>query len=150
MGEAIPFGQPILVGHYSEGRDRNYRQRIHNTYGKAFDLEKRADHYAQEAAAVGYGGISSDDPDAIKKLMHQVEQLTANQERLKKSNTVIRKYKDNQEGQNTALLVRGYSKDSETKLLTATFDGRVGMDGVYGREWAVMVNGGGGGSINKN
>src|SRR3546814_8527809 len=125
MGEAIPFGQPILVGHYSEGRDRNYRQRIHNTYGKAFDLEKRADHYAQEAAAVGYGGISSDDPDAIQKLMHQVEQLTANQERMKKSNQVIRKHKDNPEGQHNDFLVLGYSKDSAQKLLTPEFAGRV-------------------------
>ncbi|MDX3893488.1 DUF3560 domain-containing protein [Pusillimonas sp.] len=127
MGEAIAFGQPILVGHHSEGRDRNYRQRIHNTYGKAFDLEKRADHYAQKAAAVGDGGISSDDPDAIRKLMHQVEQLTANQERMKKSNQVIRKYKDNPEGQHNALLALGYSKDRAQKLLTPDFAGRVGF-----------------------
>ena len=26
--EGIPFGQPILVGHHSERRDRNYRARI--------------------------------------------------------------------------------------------------------------------------
>ncbi|MFG9957598.1 DUF3560 domain-containing protein, partial [Pseudomonas aeruginosa] len=25
MASAIPFGQPILVGHHSEGRDRRYR-----------------------------------------------------------------------------------------------------------------------------
>ena len=25
MASIIPFGQPILVGHYSEKRDRNYR-----------------------------------------------------------------------------------------------------------------------------
>ena len=35
MASAIPFGQPILVGHHSEGRDRRYRDRIHNTFGKA-------------------------------------------------------------------------------------------------------------------
>tara|TARA_R100000306_G_scaffold58095_1_gene56454 strand:- start:19838 stop:20755 length:918 start_codon:yes stop_codon:yes gene_type:complete len=127
MGEAIPFGQPILVGHHSEGRDRNYRQRIHDTFGKAFDLQKKADHYVKKAAAVGDGGVSSDDPDAMKKLMHQVEQLTANQERMKKSNQVIRKYKDNPEGQHNALLVLGYSKDSAQKLLTPDFAGRVGF-----------------------
>ncbi|MCC3151437.1 DUF3560 domain-containing protein, partial [Bifidobacterium bifidum] len=38
MAEAIPFGQPILVGHHSEKRDRNYRGKIHNTFGKAFAL----------------------------------------------------------------------------------------------------------------
>lgn len=31
MADAIPFGQPILVGHYSEKSDRNYRNRIRNT-----------------------------------------------------------------------------------------------------------------------
>src|SRR3546814_16447475 len=78
MGEAIPFGQPVLIGHHSEGRDRNYRQRIHNTFGKTFDLQKKADHYTKKAASVGDGGISSDDPDAIAKLLRQVKQLTAN------------------------------------------------------------------------
>ena len=29
MAEAIPFGQPILVGHHSEKRDRRYRGRMH-------------------------------------------------------------------------------------------------------------------------
>lgn len=57
MGEAIPFGQPILVGHHSEGRDRNLRGRIHNTYGKAFALQDKAKHYEQKAARVGTGGI---------------------------------------------------------------------------------------------
>src|SRR5262245_17265579 len=34
MAAAIPFGQPILVGHHSERRDRSYRARIHDTFGK--------------------------------------------------------------------------------------------------------------------
>jgi hypothetical protein len=28
MASVIPFGQPILVGHHSEGRDRRYRVRL--------------------------------------------------------------------------------------------------------------------------
>lgn len=31
MASVIPMGQPILVGHHSEKRDRNYRNKIHNT-----------------------------------------------------------------------------------------------------------------------
>lgn len=127
MGEAIPFGQPILVGHYSEGRDRNNRQRIHNTYGKAFDLQKKADHYTRKAAAVGDGGVSSDDPDAIAKLMGQVEQLTANQERMKKVNQVIRKHKGDAESQRRALLELGYSEESAQKLIAPDYAGRVGF-----------------------
>lgn len=127
MGEAIPFGQPILIGHHSEGRDRNYRQKIHNAFGKAFDLQKKAEHYTQKAAAVGEGGISSDDPDAIAKLMHQVEQLTANQERMKKINQLIRKHKGNFEGQRHALKELGLSDERIQKLVTPDYAGRIGF-----------------------
>jgi hypothetical protein len=68
MAEAIPFGQPILVGHHSEKRDRNYRGRIHSTFGRAFETIKAGDEAAGKAASVGTGGISSDDPDAVQKL----------------------------------------------------------------------------------
>jgi len=34
MADAIPFGQPILVGHHSEGRDRRYRARIEGKFSK--------------------------------------------------------------------------------------------------------------------
>jgi len=127
MGEAIPFGQPILVGHHREGRDRNYRQRIHSTYGKAFDLQKKADHYVQKAAAVGDGGVSSDDPDAIAKLMCQVEKLIANQELMKRINQVIRKHKGDSEGQRRALLELGHSEESAQKLITPDYTGRLGF-----------------------
>lgn len=45
MAAIIPFGQPILVGHHSEKRDRNYRDKIHNTYGKAFQEQDKASYY---------------------------------------------------------------------------------------------------------
>lgn len=53
MASAIPFGQPILVGHHSEGRDRRYRDRIHNTFGKAFATMDKADYYEEKAARSG-------------------------------------------------------------------------------------------------
>ncbi|MEX3614690.1 MAG: DUF3560 domain-containing protein [Burkholderia gladioli] len=80
MASAIPFGQPILVGHHSEGRDRNYRARIHNTFGKAFALQDKATHYAAKTAAVGTGGISSDDPQAIEKLRAELDKMKSSQE----------------------------------------------------------------------
>lgn len=127
MGEAIPFGQPILVGHHSEGRDRNYRQRVHNTYGKAVELQKKAEQYADKAASVGKGGISSDDPDAITKLTRELAKLIANQEGMKKINQAIRKHKGNPAGQRHALLELGYSENSAQKLTTPDYGGRVGF-----------------------
>ena len=42
MADAIPFGQPILVGHYSEKRDRNYRDKIDRIGEEVEELDKEA------------------------------------------------------------------------------------------------------------
>jgi hypothetical protein len=49
MGEAIPFGQPMMPDHYSYNRDRNYRERMHNLMGKSIEEAEKADHYAHRA-----------------------------------------------------------------------------------------------------
>lgn len=54
MASVIPFGQPIMVGHHSEQRDRNYRDRINNTFGKAFNESDKADYYQQKAEIAKY------------------------------------------------------------------------------------------------
>ena len=86
LGASIPLGQPILIGHHSERRDRNYRARISATYQKSFDLQGKAEHYARKAAAVGTSGISSDDPDAIIKLTAELEERQLVQARMKAAN----------------------------------------------------------------
>lgn len=121
MASAIPFGQPILVGHHSEGRDRNYRKRIHNTFGKAFALQDQAATLAQRAESVGTGGISSDDPDAIDKLREKLATLEADQDRMKKTNALIRR--DNRAG----LAALGYSADAIESLFKPDFAGRIGF-----------------------
>lgn len=93
MADGIPFGQPILVGHHSEGRDRRYRARISDTFGRAFAAQGKAEHYTQKAAAVGTGGISSDDPEAVEKLRAQLAEAGQVQERMKAANQAIRKHK---------------------------------------------------------
>lgn len=49
MAGQIPLGQPILVGHHSEKADRNFRDRIHNKFGKAFEEMDKADFYRKQA-----------------------------------------------------------------------------------------------------
>jgi hypothetical protein len=51
MASVIPLGQPILVGHHSEKRDRNYRERIFNTMGKAVAASEKADYYRDRVRA---------------------------------------------------------------------------------------------------
>lgn len=92
MASVIPFGQPILVGHHSEHRDRNYRDKIWNTMGQSVELQGKADYYKEKAEAMtNNGAISSDDPDAIEKLQAKIDGLMQNQEQMKKANAAIRK-----------------------------------------------------------
>lgn len=91
MGDAIPMGQPILVGHHSEHRDRRYRGRIDNQMRKSVEADKHADYLQAKADAVGTGGISSDDPDAITKLKDKLAGLEKKQTLMKAANKLVRK-----------------------------------------------------------
>ncbi|MDT4806555.1 hypothetical protein FQZ97_393900 [compost metagenome] len=126
MASVIPFGQPILIGHHSEQRDRNYRNRIHATYGKAFQLQDKAKHYESKAAAVGTGGISSDDPDAIAKLQEQVQRLEQDQALMKAANQAIRRHKT-PAAQVAALMALGFTEKPATEAITPDFCNRVGF-----------------------
>lgn len=121
MSSCIPFGQPILVGHHSERRDRNFRNRIHNTYGKSFALSDKASYYEGKAASIGSGGISSDDPEAIQKLKAELTDCEALQLRMKKTNACIRK--NDREG----LKALGYSDQGIENLFKPDFCGRIGF-----------------------
>jgi hypothetical protein len=94
MAEVIPFGQPILVGHYSEKGDRNYRARIHNKFEKAFETSEKADYYRQKAAgAIDNTAISSDNPDAISELKEKLQSLKESHELMVQGNKIIRNKK---------------------------------------------------------
>lgn len=54
MADVIPFGQPILVGHHSEKRDRSYRSKIHNKFGKAFEEMDKAKYYQEKSELAKY------------------------------------------------------------------------------------------------
>jgi hypothetical protein len=92
MAAVIPLGQPILVGHHSEGRDRRYRARFGRLYEKSFEALARARELSRRAAAVGTGGISSDDPDAIAKLGEQLAAAEADIARMKAVNAAHKRY----------------------------------------------------------
>lgn len=87
----IPLGQPILVGHHSEGRHRRAIAKADNAMRASIEADKRAGDLAARAAAVGTGGISADDPEAIQKLQAEVDTAQARQDFMKAANVVIRK-----------------------------------------------------------
>lgn len=92
IGSGIPFGQPILVGHHSEGRHRRDAQKIHDNMRKGFELSEQAEALSRRAAAAELNtAISSDDPQAIEKLRAKITAIESQTEGMKQANAVIRK-----------------------------------------------------------
>lgn len=93
IADAIPFGQPILVGHHSEARhrrdldriDRGMRAGVENAR-RADDMRSRADGIESQLA----GSIYSDDVDAIERLEERIADLEAKRERIKAHNRAHR------------------------------------------------------------
>lgn len=122
MGDAIPMGQPILVGHHSEKRDRNYRARMHNKMRKGVDTLDYAAQLAHRAAAAEENtAIFSDDPKATEKLEEKLARLEKQQALMTAANKCVRK--NDREG----LLDLGFSETRIEQLFTPDFVGRLGF-----------------------
>lgn len=94
MADAIPFGQPILVGHHSEGRDRRYRDRIGAKMGRAVAAEREAREATRKADQIeadALGSIYDDDPDAIARLTRKLAILEDRRDRIKRYNVTARR-----------------------------------------------------------
>lgn len=118
----IPLGQPILVGHHSERRDRNYRNKIHRQFEKSIEAADKAKYYADKAkAAERNTAIFSDDPNAAEKLEKKIARLEERQELMKAANKAIRK------GDDEALRLLGFSDERIAALKKPDFLGRIGF-----------------------
>ena len=126
---AIPFGQPILVGHHSEVADRNYRNRATNNIRRGYDAMTAAQDIERRADAVGTGGISSDDPDAIAKLKVQLAKIEALQARMAEANRLVRKHKSSHPAGIAALVQAGFTEQRAADLFVPDFAGRIGFPG---------------------
>ncbi|WP_437802503.1 DUF3560 domain-containing protein [Sorangium sp. So ce693] len=116
LGEVIPLGQPILVGHHSEGRDRRYRDKIRRTYDEAFKGMNRAEELERRAAAAERNtAISSDDPDAIVKLKAKREALEEVRALLPQAQKVLKTSKDRNAAR-AALAALGFAPVYITRL----------------------------------
>jgi len=90
----IPFGQPILVGHHSEGRHRRAIERSDNAMRRAVENSQKAESMRARAdgiEAAADRAIYSDDPDAIERLAEQIETETARRDAMKAKNAEFRK-----------------------------------------------------------
>ena len=96
LADRIPFGQPILVGHHSEGRARRDSERIRGGFDRAAenaatarDMNRRAEGIEAQLA----GSIYSDDDDAIPRLQAKIAGLEATRDRIKAYNASCRNRK---------------------------------------------------------
>ncbi|WIF74477.1 DUF3560 domain-containing protein (plasmid) [Proteus vulgaris] len=127
MADMIPFGQPILLGHHSEKRDRNFRGKITRTFEKSFEQSNKAEYYERKAKSVGKAGISSDDPDAILKLEKKLSGLEKSQETMKLVNKIVRKKTISHDEKLLKIMELGLKKETANELLTGDFMGRLGF-----------------------
>ncbi len=74
MADAIPFGQPILVGHHSEGRDRRYRARIETTARRGIEEHGKAEHWEQRAGAAE---ATQAQRESVPTTLRRIEKLEA-------------------------------------------------------------------------
>lgn len=122
MASVIPFGQPILVGHHSEKRDRNYRNRIQKKFEKSFELQDKAEYYAARARAVESNtAIFSDDPDKCEKLAEKIKRLEAQQDLMRAFNKAMRA------NDHEKMLDLGFTEAQISKLLQPDFLKRTGF-----------------------
>lgn len=117
----IPFGQPILVGHHSERQHRRDLARIDTDMRKGLDARAAAEDLRHRADAVGTGGISSDDPQAIEKLTAELAKLEALHETMKAANKLVKRQ------DRTGLVALGFSEARIDDLFTPDFAGRLGF-----------------------
>jgi hypothetical protein len=119
----IPFGQPILIGHHSERKHRAALNRHDRAIRKGIEAMDYAEKLAAQAAAVGAGGISSDDPEALVKLQAELDRAVKNQELMIAANKLIKK------NDRVGLAALGLSEAQIDQLFTPDFAKRIGFPG---------------------
>ena len=94
IADMIPFGQPILVGHHSEGRARRDQDRIHQGFSKGFEHQHKAETFRERADNIERAAkqaIYTDDADAPERLRERIASLEAERDRIKAYNASCRK-----------------------------------------------------------
>jgi len=129
LSSMIPFGQPILVDHYSAGRHRRDIGKINSGMRKAVEHSKTADYYADKLANLDSNtAISSDDPDALEKLRAKLEGMEECQEYMKRINGFIRKVAKFPEGDRVSKMAElsDITTEAAAAYLAPDYCGRIG------------------------
>lgn len=127
MAEIIPLGQPILIGHYSEKRDRHYRDRIGNTWEKGSETLKTAEHYERKVQAIESNrAISSDAPDAIERLREKLQSLKDSHAVMISANKILKSKKFTNDQKIQEMVKLGLSEGEARGHFVPDYAGRIG------------------------
>ena len=88
-----PMGEPIKVGHHSEGRHRKSIERVDRKLEQLVEHDRMAKRHGDRAAALEREldrSIYSDDEDAIERLEERIAELETRRERMKTINRIVR------------------------------------------------------------
>lgn len=94
IADQIPFGQPILVGHHSEGHARRDQERMEKGMRASIDNSRAAADHQSKADGLDRQlrtSVFSDDEDAIERLTEIVAKLEAERDRIKAYNASCRR-----------------------------------------------------------
>lgn len=94
IADGIPMGQPILVGHHSEGHHRRDIARIDSGMRRGCESQDMAEHHRSKASGIEAQlerSIFSDDHDAVEKLEARIATLQAERDQMKRANAVFKK-----------------------------------------------------------
>lgn len=78
IADQIPFGQPILVGHHSEGRARRDQALIESGMRTSVDESRKAKRHEETAGEIDRQlrrSVFSDDVDAVEQLRERIARL---------------------------------------------------------------------------
>lgn len=129
IADMIPLGQPVLVGHHSEGRHRRDLDRIDRGMRATVDNGRKADEFRSRADNIERAAdqaIYSDDPDAIERLREKIAALEGQRDRIKAYNASCRKAAKSGGVGDVALLDASEQADLATTIRVCPYQLRAG------------------------
>ena len=120
LADQVPLGQPILVGHHSEGHARRDAGRITSNMAKGVEHEKMASRHTAVAGGIDRQletSIYRDDVDELERLEEKLAGLESRRDRIKQINGWIAK---NRKRYGFATRSLDWRTTSEAEILRAT------------------------------
>ncbi|WP_331745483.1 DUF3560 domain-containing protein [Streptomyces virginiae] len=113
IGSAIPFGQPVLVGHHSEKRHRAALDRIDSNMRKGIDEGNRAEHWAGRADAAAHYEQHRKDPARTLRRLKELEATLRGLEKLLAGESAFGASWDITKPENVAELTRRHGETAD-------------------------------------